>query len=112
MVALPRGAGGPALALPEVVDQATQAGLKLPLLLRFSDILGDRLGKLQARLRRRHGRATTTPAATPRCIRSRSTSTSAWPASWSAQGGEGFGLEAGSKPELMAVLGWRARAAW
>src|SRR5690242_6803054 len=31
MVALPRGAGGPALALPEVLEKATQAGLKLPL---------------------------------------------------------------------------------
>ena len=30
-----------------------------------------------------------------------------------AHGGEGFGLEAGSKPELMAVLGaGQARAAW
>ena len=48
MLVLPRGPGGPALALPEVVNQATAAGLKLPLLLRFSDVLGDRLGKLQA----------------------------------------------------------------
>src|SRR5690606_12858693 len=48
MVVLPHGAGGPALPLPRIVDQATAAGLKLPLLLRFSDILGDRLGKLQA----------------------------------------------------------------
>ena len=48
MCALPRGAGGPVLALPEVVDRPRAAGLKLPLLLRFSDILGDRLRKLQA----------------------------------------------------------------
>ena len=48
MCALPRGAGGPMLALPEILEQATATGLKLPLLLRFSDILGDRLRKLQA----------------------------------------------------------------
>jgi arginine decarboxylase-like protein len=48
MAVLPRGPGGPALALPQIVNQATADGLKLPLLLRFSDILGDRLGKLQA----------------------------------------------------------------
>ncbi len=48
MCALPQGAEGPALPLPEVLERATQAGLKLPLLLRFSDILGHRLRKMQA----------------------------------------------------------------
>ena len=48
MCALPHGAGGPVLPLPEILDHAAEAGLKLPLLLRFSDILGDRLRKLQA----------------------------------------------------------------
>ena len=85
--------------------QAKAQGAKLPLLVRFPDILGDRLRKLQARVRAGDGRAGTTPAATPRSIRSRSTSTSASPATLAAHGGEGFGLEAGSKPELMAVLG-------
>src|SRR6478736_3701206 len=100
MVALPRGAGGPALAIPDVLEQATRAGLKLPLLLRFSDILGDRLGKLQ--------RAFTGAM-------DELGYTSVYPIKVNqhfgvagelvAQGGEGFGLEAGSKPELMAVLG-------
>ena len=53
---------------------------------------------------RRRRPSGTTPAATPRCIRSRSTSTRASPARWPRTRGEGFGLEAGSKPELMAVL--------
>ncbi len=37
-----------AISLPEVVDAARAAGAKLPLLLRFPDILRHRLGKLQA----------------------------------------------------------------
>src|SRR6478735_3012871 len=44
----PRGDAGPAIALPEVVDAARANGAKLPLLVRFPDILGDRLGRLQA----------------------------------------------------------------
>src|SRR5207342_2253036 len=41
----PRGAQGPAIALAEVVDKAKANGAKLPLLVRFPDILGDRLRK-------------------------------------------------------------------
>lgn len=104
MVVRPRGADGPALALPEVVAKATDAGLKLPLLLRFSDILGDRLGKLQAAF----GRAM-------KELDYQGGYTAVYPikvnqhrgvaGELAAAGGEGFGLEAGSKPELMAVLG-------
>lgn len=104
MVVRPRGPAGPALALPEVVAQATGAGLKLPLLLRFSDILGDRLGKLQAAF----GRAMAE-------LDYQGGYTAVYPikvnqhrgvaGELAAAGGDGFGLEAGSKPELMAVLG-------
>ena len=104
MLVLPRGAGGPTLALPEVVNQATAAGLKLPLLLRFSDVLGDRLGKLQAAF----GRAIAE-------LDYKGGYTAVYPikvnqhrgvaGELAAAGGDGFGLEAGSKPELMAVLG-------
>jgi arginine decarboxylase len=104
MCVLPRGAGGPSLPLPEIVDECVAAGLKLPLLLRFSDILGDRLGKLQAAFKR---------AMTDEQYRGGYTAI--YPikvnqhhgvaGELAAQGGEGFGLEAGSKPELMAVLG-------
>jgi arginine decarboxylase len=103
IVVRPKGAAGPAIALPEVVDAAMAQGAKLPVLVRFPDILGDRLGKLQAAFAQAR-------------------------ADWDYQGGytavypikvnqhqgvagtlashhgEGFGLEAGSKPELMAVL--------
>jgi arginine decarboxylase-like protein len=39
----PRGADGPALALPEIVDAARARGSRLPLLVRFADILRHRL---------------------------------------------------------------------
>src|SRR5690606_40484973 len=44
----PRGEGGPALPLPELVEAARARGMQLPLLLRFPDILGDRLAQLQS----------------------------------------------------------------
>ncbi len=104
MCALPRGVGGPMLPLPEVIEQATSAGLKLPLLLRFSDILGDRLRKMQAAFAKAMTELNYTGGYT-----------AVYPikvnqhfgvaGELAAQGGDGFGLEAGSKPELMAVLG-------
>src|SRR3546814_15752594 len=48
MVVRPRGPAGPSIPLPGLVDAARARGAKLPLLLRFPDILGDRLGKLPA----------------------------------------------------------------
>src|SRR3546814_13961001 len=47
VVVRPRGAGGPAIALPEVVNDALAQGASLPLLVRFPDVLGDRLHMLQ-----------------------------------------------------------------
>ena len=52
IVVKPLGAGGApqlckTISLPEAVDRALADGMKLPLLLRFSDILGDRLKRLQ-----------------------------------------------------------------
>jgi arginine decarboxylase len=43
----PLGPQGPSIPLPEVIDKAKAQGAKLPLLVRFPDILGDRLRKLQ-----------------------------------------------------------------
>jgi len=43
----PRGADGPVLALPEIVDAARARGSRLPLLVRFADILHHRLARLQ-----------------------------------------------------------------
>jgi arginine decarboxylase len=100
---LPRGGEGPRISLPAVVDQALATGMKLPLLLRFSDVLGHRLGRLQAAF-----------AHAMRELDYSGGYTAIYPikvnqhygvaGELAAHGGEGFGLEAGSKPELMAVL--------
>ena len=98
----PRGEDGPAIALDEAVARAKELGARLPLLLRFPDILLDR----RARLR----------AAFQNAMRAQNYSggyTALYPIKVNQQravagtlaGGEGFGLEAGSKPELLAVLG-------
>ncbi|KAA2284241.1 arginine decarboxylase [Arenimonas fontis] len=104
MVVRPRGPGGPELALPEVVERATAEGLKLPLLLRFADILGDRLGKLRAAFARAMAELDYAGGYTAvypiKVNQHRGVA-----GTLAAAGGEGFGLEAGSKPELMAVLG-------
>src|SRR5690554_5165705 len=44
----PRGLGGPSVVLPEVVNRPLDSGANMPLLVRFPDILGDRLRALQA----------------------------------------------------------------
>jgi arginine decarboxylase len=100
----PQGAQGATISLPTVVNECRQAGLKLPLLLRFSDILGDRLRKLQSAF-----------AKAMQDLNYPGGYTAVYPikvnqhlgvaGELAHQGGEGFGLEAGSKPELMAVLG-------
>lgn len=104
IVAQPRGPGGPRVALPDVVAAAESQGLKLPLLVRFADILGDKL----ARMQRAFNGAMSDLGYTGGY-------TSIYPIKVNqhqsvagelvARGGEGFGLEAGSKPELIAVLG-------
>ncbi len=99
----PGGPDGPAIVLAEAVDAALAQGLKLPLLLRFSDILRHRLGRLQAAF-----------AQAMEALDYRGGYTAIYPikvnqhrgvaGELAACAGEGFGLEAGSKPELMAVL--------
>jgi arginine decarboxylase len=104
IVAQPRGPGGPRVALPEVVAAAESKGLRLPLLVRFADILGDKLSRLQRAF-----------AGAMSELDYCGGYTSIYPIKVNqhqsvagelvARGGEGFGLEAGSKPELIAVLG-------
>lgn len=103
MVVRPLGGQGPSVPLPEVVDAARAAGAKLPLLLRFPDILGQRLGKLQSAFAQARadwsypgGYTSVYPI---KVNQQRSVA-----ATLAAHGDDGFGLEAGSKPELMAVL--------
>ncbi|HET7358536.1 MAG TPA: biosynthetic arginine decarboxylase, partial [Rhodanobacteraceae bacterium] len=101
VVVRPHGADGPALALPAVVARARAQGLRLPLLVRFPDILADRLQRLQgafARATADHGHGYT--AVYPIKVNQQHNVAS----ELVAAGAAGFGLEAGSKPELLAVL--------
>ncbi|HET9482992.1 MAG TPA: arginine decarboxylase, partial [Xanthomonadales bacterium] len=99
----PRGADGPTVVLAEVVAAAERQGLKLPVLVRFSDVLGDRLARLQAAFARamsEHGYGGGYTAVYPiKVNQHRSVA-----GELVARGDAGFGLEAGSKPELVAVL--------
>lgn len=103
MVVSPRGEAGPRIPLPEVVDAARANGAKLPLLVRFPDILGDRLGKLQAAFAQAQAdwdyRGGYTAVYPIKVNQHRGVA-----GTLASHAGEGFGLEAGSKPELMAVL--------
>lgn len=101
--AQPRGADGPSLALDDIVAQARAQGSRLPLLVRFSDILHHRRARLQAAFATvmadwEYGGGYT-------AVFPIKTNQQRGVAGELAGGGDaGFGLEAGSKPELMAVL--------
>jgi arginine decarboxylase len=106
----PRGANGPAVALPRIVDEARANGAKLPLLVRFPDILGDRLRKLQGAFAAAMGDAdydggyTAVYPIKVNQHRGVAGTLAAHGATDGAPERTSFGLEAGSKPELMAVL--------
>jgi len=99
----PSGADGPALALPEIVDAARAQGSRLPLLVRFADILHHRLARLQgafAQAMADWDYAGGYTAVYPIKVNQQK----GVAGELASAGGAGFGLEAGSKPELMAVL--------
>ncbi|MDE2308034.1 MAG: biosynthetic arginine decarboxylase [Xanthomonadaceae bacterium] len=103
IVMRPHGAGGPALSLPAIVERARVEGLRLPLLVRFPDILADRLARLQgafARAIAEFDYAGGYTAIYPIKVNQQR----GVAGELVAAGSHGFGLEAGSKPELMAVL--------
>ncbi len=103
VVVRPRGKAGPQIALAQAVDQALADGGNLPMLVRFPDILGDRLGKLQAafaQARKDWEYAGDYTAVYPIKVNQHA----GVAGTLASHHGEGFGLEAGSKPELMAVL--------
>ncbi len=103
VVVLPQGADGPSMRLKDVVDAASGRGLQLPMLIRFTDILGDKLSRMQSAFANAMDE-----------LGYRGGYTAVYPIKVNQQrlvvselvrhGGPGFGLEAGSKPELMAVL--------
>ncbi len=103
IVVRPQGAQGPAIALAEVVDRSLSQGGNLPVLVRFPDILGDRLRKLQhafAQAQAEWDYAGGYTAVYPIKVNQHA----GVAGTLASHHGEGFGLEAGSKPELMAVL--------
>ncbi|MEO8977410.1 MAG: arginine decarboxylase, partial [Casimicrobiaceae bacterium] len=103
IVMRPHGSHGPALSLPQIVARAHDEGLRLPLLVRFPDILADRLAKLQnafAKAIAEWQYAGGYTAIYPIKVNQQHSVVS----ELVHAGTEGFGLEAGSKPELMAVL--------
>ncbi|MEO6076250.1 MAG: biosynthetic arginine decarboxylase, partial [Dokdonella sp.] len=99
----PQGVDGPSLSLPEIVDAARARGSRLPLLVRFSDILHHRRARLQhafAKASEEWNYAGGYTAIYPIKVNQQR----GVAGELASQGAEGFGLEAGSKPELMAVL--------
>src|SRR5690606_33914368 len=103
VVVRPLGEAGIAVPLAEIVDKAIERGAKLPLLVRFPDILGDRLRRLQAAFAQAQaasGYGGGYTAVYPIKVNQHA----AVAGTLASHQGEGFGLEAGSKPELMAVL--------
>jgi arginine decarboxylase len=103
IVIRPRGPTGPALSLPGIVARARAESLRLPLLVRFPDILADRLAKLQDAFAKAIGEWNYSGGYTAiypiKVNQQRGVA-----GELVAAGTHGFGLEAGSKPELMAVL--------
>ena len=102
-----RNGQGPAVSLPELVELLRRQGLQLPVLVRFADILHDRVNSLcQAfnevcRRESYQGRYSAVyPIKVNQQRRVVEEILSAEPAAGQGQ----IGLEAGSKPELMAVL--------
>ena len=103
IVVRPKGKGGPSIALPEVIDKSLAQGGNLPVLVRFPDILGDRLRTLQAAFAQAQAEwdyAGGYTAVYPIKVNQHA----GVAGTLASHHGEGFGLEAGSKPELMAVL--------
>ena len=100
----PQGDRGGSLDLFELVESLKQRNLELPLLIRFSDILEDRLGRLHsafARAKTRYGYAGHYQGVFPvKCNQQRHVVENL--VKYGAQ--YGFGLEAGSKPELLIAL--------
>ncbi|MGH8233022.1 MAG: biosynthetic arginine decarboxylase, partial [Rhodanobacteraceae bacterium] len=106
----PRGAEGPAIALDDAIARTRELGLRLPLLLRFPDILLDRRVRLReafADAMRTHDYAGGYTALYPIKVNQQRAvaGTLAQGTQSPRAAGTGFGLEAGSKPELLAVLG-------
>jgi arginine decarboxylase len=103
LLVLPRRESGPEIRLPDVVAAAQAQGSRLPLLVRFSDILRDRRERLQGAFAKAM-RDFDYPGGYTAIYPIKVNQQKGVAGELAESGGEGFGLEAGSKPELMAVL--------
>ncbi len=109
LVVRPERQPGAQVALAEVVDAAREQGLQLPLLVRFAGILGDKLGRMQAAFAQAMaaadyagGYTSVYPIKVNQHLSVAGELVERAAANPAPLGG--FGLEAGSKPELIAVL--------
>ncbi len=101
LTARPAGPDGPALALTDVVQEASKQGLRLPLLVRFPEILEQRVRQLSAAFAEARDYEDYPSGYTP-----------VFPIKVNQQATvvrtlaaiEGIGLEVGSKPELITAL--------
>jgi arginine decarboxylase len=100
----PRGPGGPAVDLKELVDGLTERGLGLPLLIRFPDIIASRVESLAAAFDRAiadEGYGGRYQSVYPVKVNQQRRVVEAL---LESSGGRAIGLEAGSKPEVLAAL--------
>ncbi len=103
IVVRPKGAEGPSIILADAVDTSLAQGGNLPVLVRFPDILGDRLRKLQAAFAQAQSEWDY-PGGYTAVYPIKVNQHAGVAGTLASHHGDGFGLEAGSKPELMAVL--------
>lgn len=104
LVVRPHGDQGPAVDLYELARTLPREGLELPVLLRFTDILHDRVDALTGAFEhviQELGYQGSYTAVYPIKVNQQQSVVQAIV----AHGGDRVGLEAGSKPELAAVLG-------
>ena len=105
LTVIPTKEPGKQIDLHEVVAGLRERGIHTPVLLRFNDILAHRLREIRRGLRRRHAEHGYTGGYS--CVYPIKVNQQRHVVEQIARFGVelGFGLEAGSKPELLAVLG-------
>jgi len=104
VIAHPAGPGTPSVDIKELVEEVKRRGIGLPLLLRFTDILRDRVrhlnGAFHKAIAEHHYKGSYRGVYPIKVNQDR------WVAETLVDAGReyGYGLEAGSKPELLAVM--------
>jgi len=104
VIAHPDGPAGPGVDLKELVEEVKRRGIGLPLLLRFTDVLRDRVRHLNEAFHK--AIAEHAYQGNYRGVYPIKVNQDRWVAETLVDAGRpyGYGLEAGSKPELLAVM--------